>query len=375
MNLPRLKSAAALAAVSGFALLLSACGSDAAVTSAAAPDQTSVSSAAAETLAAANLAGAGASAQESAQEAWKAEFMNQHPQVKISYDPVGSGGGRKQFLTGATSFAGTDSAMKAEEPTESQTVCGPGGAYDLPLYISPFVVVFNLDGVDELNMKPATIAKVFLGQITNWNDPEIVADNPDATLPDLAITPVHRSDESGTTANFTDYLSATAGDVWTHEPSGTWPVDGGQSDQGTSGVIRTVESGDGAVGYADASRVGSLGTVAVQVGSEFVPFSPEGAALVVDASPLAADRSEHDYAINLDRTTTESGAYPLVLISYVLVCSEYSDEAVGAATVEYVRFIASEEGQDLAASAAGSAPISDTLRANVMAALDSIKVG
>ena len=381
VKLSRIKSVGAVAAVSAFALMFSACGSDSAVTSSSAAPSTASETATAEptetvvALAPANLAGAGASAQESAQEAWKAEFMNLHPEITISYDPVGSGGGREQFLNGGVVFAGTDAAMNEEELQQSIAICGEGGGYDLPLYISPFVVIFNLDGIDELNMTPATIAKIFTGQITNWNDPEIAADNPDAALPDLAITPVHRSDESGTTKNFTDYLAATAPDVWTFEPSGTWPMEGGQSDQGTSGVISTVQGGQGTIGYADASKVGTLGTVAVQVGDEFVAFSPEGAALVVDASPLVEGRPEHDYAIKLDRTTTEPGAYPLVLISYILVCSEYEDEAVGNAVVEYIRFIASEEGQAYSATAAGSAPISDEMRTNVMAALDSIKVG
>ena len=121
--------------------------------------------------------------------------------------------------------------------------------------------------------------------ITKWNDQAIVALNPDATLPDLAITPVHRSDDSGTTENFTDYLGAAAPDVWTYEADGVWPFEGGEAAQGTSGVVDAVTNGTGTIGYADASRAGDLGTVAVQVGDEFVAYSPEAAAAIVDASP------------------------------------------------------------------------------------------
>ena len=113
--------------------------------------------------------------------------------------------------------------------------------------MSPIAVVFNIEGVDTLNLDAATIAGIFAGTITNWNDPAIAALNSDATLPDLAITPVHRSDDSGTTENFTDYLFATAPDVWTSEPDGVWPLQSGEAAQGTSGVISAVQGGQGTV--------------------------------------------------------------------------------------------------------------------------------
>lgn len=118
----------------------------------------------------------------------------------------------------------------------------------------PIAVIFNLGDIKTLNLKPEVIAGLFAGTITNWNDPAIAADNPGVTLPDLAVTPVHRSDDSGTTSNFTDYLHAVAPDVWTWDAAGTWPFEGGQSDQGTSGVVNLVTGGQGTIGYADASR-------------------------------------------------------------------------------------------------------------------------
>src|SRR5690606_23006291 len=124
----------------------------------------------------------------------------------------------------------------------------------------------------------------------------------------------------------------------------------------------TVRGGNGTIGYADASQVGDLGTVAVQVGSEFVPYSPEAAAAVVDASPLMEGRPEHDLAFELQRDTTASGAYPIVLVSYLLACTEYRDATTGELVKAWLTYVASEEGQQAAASAAGSAPISDTLR-------------
>ncbi|HET8779464.1 MAG TPA: substrate-binding domain-containing protein, partial [Agromyces sp.] len=162
-------------------------------------------------------------------------------------------------------------------------------------------------------------------------------------------------------------------DVWTYEADGVWPFEGGEAAQGTSGVVDAVTNGTGTIGYADASRAGDLGTVAVKVGDDFVPYSPEAAAAIVDASPFVEGRAEGDLAIELDRSTTESGVYPIVLVSYLIACEEYADPANVELVKEYLGYIASPEGQDAAAENAGSAPISESLREKVVAAIDSIK--
>lgn len=320
------------------------------------------------------LVGAGASAQGEAQTAWIASFLDVEPGVEINYDPAGSGAGRDTFQAGAGQFAGSDRAFKVDEIAEGPfETCAPdSNIVELPLYISPIAVIFNLDGIDSLNLAPATIANIFLGNITNWNDPAIAALNDGVELPDLAITAVHRSDDSGTTENFTDYLSVAAADVWTHEADGEWPIAGGESAQGTSGVVDAVTNGNGTIGYADASRAGGLGTISVKVGDEFVPYSPEAAAAVVDASPLEEGRSAGDLAVALERDTAASGAYPIVLISYLIGCETYADAAQAELVKAYFTHAASAEGQALAAEAAGSAPISDEMREKVTAAIDSI---
>ena len=322
-----------------------------------------------------NLVGAGASSQDAAQQAWIAGFQTANPDVTIDYDPSGSGAGRETFLEGASDFAGSDRAFKDEEIAAGGFAkCAPDtDIVELPLYISPIAVIFNVEGIETLDMDPATIAGIFAGTITKWNDPAIAASNPDVDLPDLAITPVHRSDDSGTTENFTDYLGAAAPDVWTYEADGVWPFEGGEAAQGTSGVVDAVTNGTGTIGYADASRAGDLGTVAVQVGDEFVEFSPEAAAAIVDASPEAEGRSEGDIAIEIDRTSEEAGVYPIVLVSYIIGCQQYADSENVELVKSYFSYMASPEGQDVAAEAAGSAPISDALREQVTAAIDSIQ--
>src|SRR3712207_3153857 len=238
----------------------------------------------------------------------------------------------------------------------------------------PYTTLFrsNLEGVDSLNLTPDLIARIFTGQITTWNDPAISEANPDAQLPDTAITPVHRADDSGTTDNFTDYLFQTAPDVWTAEPDGVWPLPGGEAANGTSGVVGVVESTVGAVTYADASRAGDLGVASVGVGGEFVAPSAESAAAVVENSPAIEGRGEYDFAIEVDRQTESSGEYPVVLVSYHIGCIQYDDEETANNVSAFMGYVISEDGQTAAAENAGNAPISDTLREQAQTAVDAI---
>ncbi|WP_454293672.1 phosphate ABC transporter substrate-binding protein PstS [Salana multivorans] len=371
-------------AAAGLALVLASCGggnasadntsADAGTDSADASTDAGSGSGADPSSLSGNLAGAGASSQAKAQEGWQAGFQDIAPDVVVSYDPVGSGGGRSQFLSGGVQFAGTDSVFKEDELAQATDRCFGGELVELPVYISPIAVIYNLPdaGVDHIQLSPETLAKMFRGDIKSWDDAAIAAENPDATLPATAITVVNRSDDSGTTENFTEYLNATAPDVWTDEPGDAWPLPSQQSGDGTSGMVTTVSSAVGAIGYADASQAGSLGTVALKVGEEYVPFSAEAAAKAVDASPLTDDATDLRITYHLDRTTTEAGAYPLVLISYLAACDTYDDANVAANVAGYLGYIASEAGQERSAQAAGTAPISADLQSKVEAAIATI---
>jgi len=318
--------------------------------------------------------GAGASSQGSAQEAWIAAFQTENTGVTINYDPSGSGAGREAFIAGGVSFAGTDSALKQEEIDEGFAGCVADTPYiQVPAYISPIAVIFNVEGVDELNLDSETLAKIFKGDITTWNDPAIAAINEGVTLPSAPITAVHRSDDSGTTKNFADYLSKTAPDVWDAEPADPFPYATGEAAQGTSGVVDAVKNGTNTIGYADASKAGDLGVAKIKVGDEFVTYSPEGAAAVVAESPAGDTASDTDLAIKLDRETTDPSHYPLVLVSYIITCTEFEDAEVAPAVKAYVEYITSEAGQAEAASSAGAAPLSADLSAKVATALEAIK--
>ncbi|BDS49440.1 phosphate ABC transporter substrate-binding protein PstS [Rhodoluna sp. KAS3] len=320
------------------------------------------------------LNGAGSSAMGSAQEAWIAAFQTANGAVTINYDPTGSGAGRESFIAGAVNFAGSDSYLKDEELALTFAACAPGTTpFEVPVYISPIAVIFNVEGVTDLNLDAATIAGIFKGDITKWNDAAIVALNPEANLPAANITAVHRSDDSGTTKNFSDYLSKTAEEIWDGEVSDVFPYQSGEGAKGTSGVVDAVTNGTNTIGYADASKAGSLSIAKLKVGEEFVALSNESAAAIVDASPAVEGRDATDLAIKIDRATTASGAYPLVLVSYLIGCNEYADPAVGALVKAYASYLVSTDGQAHAATSAGSAPLSAALTAKVTAVISAIK--
>ena len=370
MKLTRIGTTAVVAVMASLAL--AACGDDnptGSDTAAASGDSGSGGSLSG------TLKGSGSSAQESAMTAWIAGYQGVQPDVTVQYDSIGSGGGRENLIAGAVDFAGSDAALDETEREAVTDTCGPDGAMNLPVYISPVAIPYNVEGVDELNLKPDTLAQIFDLKITNWNDPKIAEDNPDASLPDLKITAVNRSDESGTTENFMEYLSAAAPDSWSYEADKSWPVSGGEAAAQTTGVIEVVGSTNGAIGYADASAVGSLSSAKIGVGEEYVAFSPEAAAKVVDSSELSPSDSNGDLALDLARDTTESGAYPIVLVSYHIVCHTYPDQEKADLVKDFVGYAASEEGQQAAADAAGSAPISADLRSKVEQSLQLITAG
>ncbi|MEM9515907.1 MAG: phosphate ABC transporter substrate-binding protein PstS, partial [Actinomycetota bacterium] len=278
------------------------------------------------------LIGAGASSQAAAMQGWQAGFQAVETDATVEYDPIGSGGGREQFLAGGTSFAGSDAFLDDEEFEESINTCaGDQGAINLPHYISPIALPYNLPSIEgsTLNLTPELIAGIFANEITNWNDPSIAEQNPDVEFPDLTINPVHRSDDSGTTENFTDYMSQTAPDIWTFGAIEPWDSEGPGGGEGapqTSGVVAAVAAGEGSIGYADASQIGDLPAAAVSVAGEFVEFSPEAAGRIVDSSERLAGRNDFDFAIEVNRNPTTADTYPIALVSYHIVCLEYDDQ-------------------------------------------------
>jgi phosphate transport system substrate-binding protein len=325
------------------------------------------------------IAGAGATSQEAAQEAWIANFESENSGVTISYDPVGSGGGREQFTAGGVAYAGSDAAISEEEGElkAAEKRCSPGELIEVPAYVSPIAIIYNLPEVEGLKLSPETLARIFNQEITTWNDKAIAADNPGVELPDTRITPVNRSDESGTTENFTEYMSEVVPKVWTYEVSGDWPVKGGEAASGTSGVVEAVTAGEGAIGYADASQAGENEIALIEVGKQFVEPTAEAAAKILEESPedqeLAANKYMFPFA--LDRKTEASGTYPIVLVSYLLACTQYKSASEAEIVKAYLEYTISPEGQEAAAENAGSAPLSASLTKKITPAVEAIEAG
>ncbi len=365
-----------IAALSGIVMLASvaACGDNTASTT----DSSSTDSASKTAPISGNFQGAGASSQQSAVEAWIAGFQGANPDAKIAYNPSGSGAGVQTFLTGATAWAGSDKALADDEVEQSKSVCADGTAFDVPVYVSPIAVIFNLKGVSDagkhINMDADTIAKIFDGKITKWNDPAIADQNKDLTLPDTAITVVHRSDKSGTTQNFVSYFKDQAPDSWTYDLSENWPNEVGQGAKGTSGVGSTVTQAAGTVGYADFSQVGDLGTVAVKVGDSYNEISAEaGSKVIEDSKQDDTVKGDNRIVIKINHATEAKGAYPIVLVSYDIVCPAYKDTKQAEFAKAWLTYVTSDEGQKAAQDAAGTAPLPSSLKSEITKSIKAIK--
>jgi phosphate transport system substrate-binding protein len=367
-------SVAACAAAASLSLGLSAC---AANEGGAAAEPAAAGSGSAGTASlSGTLTGIGSSAAATAQETWAASFQTTNPDVTVNYSPDGSGAGRDAFTGGGADFAGSDRAFEAEEAAPDSlgsSRCADGSAaIDLPIYVSPIAVIYSLEGVDDLKLDAETLAGIFKGDITTWDDAKIKALNKGTTLPSTNITAVHRADDSGTTENFTDYLHTVAPSVWDAEPDGEWPYEGGEAAPQTSGVVDAVTNGNGTIGYADASKAGDLGVAQVKVGDKFQGPTAEAAAAIIDASPRDTEgRSANDIVVTIDRKA-EGDVYPIVLLSYAIACEKYEDPAVAAKVKGYLSYVASAKGQQDAVATAKMAPLSEELSAEVEAAAAKI---
>ncbi|KMY22720.1 phosphate transport system substrate-binding protein [Actinobaculum suis] len=376
----KIKKFTALAAASALAFTLTACGGDAnsgnKTTESATTEAATNNAGSSDSGISGTINGSGASSQVNAQQAWRDAFVQKNSGATVNYEPTGSGTGREQFLTGKVAYAGTDSIFDEEELAKvgQGSQCASDVLIELPVYISPIAVAYNLPGVDNLNLTGETVAKIFKGEIKKWNDAAIAETNQGVNLPDLDIIPVNRSDDSGTSKNFQGYLQEAAPDVWTDKPSDTWPITGTQSAQQTSGVVNLVKTTEGAITYADYSQIGDLKAAKLQVGSDFVGPTPEAAAAIVDGSPATEDATDTRLTVDLKRDGSIEDAYPAVMISYLVACQDYKDASVGSLVKEFFTYVVSAEGQERAASAkGGNAPISDALRKEAEAAIAKIK--
>ena len=364
MKLQRPGYVAGIALTATFAL--TACGSD----NVAAPSPNG--SSAATNCASATLNAQGSSAQKNAMAEWIKAYQAQCADTKINYEPSGSGAGIQAFIAGTADFAGSDSALKDEEQPQADAKCAGGKAIHLPMVIGPIAVVFNVTGVDNLQLKPATLAKIFAGKVTKWNDPAIAADNAGAQLPATTIQTVHRSDESGTTDNFTNFLSKTAEADWTFGKAKAWKAPGGTGAKGSDGVASQVKGADGAIGYVELSFAENSALKMAKVGNgagEFAELTAENAGKTIAGAEVTG--SGIDLKMSIDYLTKEPGAYPLVLVTYEIACSKGSPADKVPAIKGFLSYAASSAGQ-AELGELGYAPLPEAVRSKVEAAAASI---
>ena len=374
----KIQSRRRFASVTGAALVgtlaLSACGSD---NNATATPKASGNTTAATNCPTGTLNGEGSSAQKNAIEQAISDFQAACSGASVNYNPTGSGAGIKQFIAGQVDFAGSDSALKDKpaagatniEQADADKACG-SPAWNLPMVTGPIAVAYNVKGVDKLILTPAVTARIFNGVIKTWNDPAIAAINPGVNLPAQAIKVFFRSDESGTTDNFTKYLKAAAASDWPADPGKKW-TGKGEGKEKSAGVANAVKATDGGVTYAEWSyaKDNKLGIAQIDNGSGPVELTGESVGKAVTAATQTGQGN--DLKLKLDYATKEAGAYPILLVTYEIVCSKSKDSAKAPLTKAFLKSFAAADMQTKL-QAIGYAPLPAEIQAKVTTAIEAL---
>jgi phosphate transport system substrate-binding protein len=289
-------------------------------------------------------------------------FKEKAPDVTVTYNAVGSGTGKKEFGQGLTDFAGTDSTVKPDDGV-------PAGSFVyVPTVAGPITVSYNLSGVDKLQLSPDTLADIFQAKITKWNDPAIAKDNQGVSLPATPITVAHRSDGSGTTNNFTKYLTAAAPSSWKLGSGDTvaWPS-GTQGAEKNTGVAQIIKQTDGAVGYVDYSDAleTKLTLAAIKnKDGQFVAPSLEGATAAVEGATVKDDLTYDPL------NAAGADAYPITAPTYLLLKTKYDADKANLVK-EYVRYVLTD-GQPIAKDV-NFASLPSGLQQKALAQLDKVQ--
>jgi phosphate transport system substrate-binding protein len=298
---------------------------------------------------------------------WIEEYAQANPSVTINYQSTGSGQGKSDFIQGVTVFGGTDALFTDEEHNQA-----PGTLF-IPTVLGAVAATYNLPGIEGLQFSPETLAGIYLGQITNWNDPAIAGDNPGVALPDQDITVVYRSDGSGTTFIFTDYLSKVSQEWADRVGFGTaveWPT--GIGGDRNDGVAAAVTQTPGAIGYVELifALANNLPAPAIQnAAGEFVTPT-------IKSATEAAAGFLNEMPENLQFTVTnppEGGnAYPIAGFTWLLVRPEYDNIETAQAITDFLCW-AMTEGDDYA-SALHYAPLPDVVQQQAFRLLETVTV-
>jgi phosphate transport system substrate-binding protein len=348
------------------ALALAACGSD----SNSSSGGTSTGSISCQS---GSIKASGSTAQKNAMAQWVANYQQACSGATIDYSPSGSGAGVQDFINNQTAFAGSDSALKPDEQTSANKRCGSGNvALNIPMVVGPIAVAYNVSGVSSLTMTPQVLAQIFAGKVTKWNDQAIASINSGVTLPNASIITFHRSDSSGTTDNFTKYLSAAAASDWTYGHDKVWKAPGGQGAKGSDGVATAIKSTPNAMGYVEYSfaKQDNLTIAKIDNGGGAVELTPDAAGKAVDAAKIVG--TGQDLTLQLDYTTKVAGAYPIVLVTYEITCQKGLSSSDLGLTKSFLTYTSSSSGQGVLTADLGYAPLPASLLTKVQASVASI---
>ncbi|HEV3172679.1 MAG TPA: phosphate ABC transporter substrate-binding protein PstS [Actinocrinis sp.] len=369
------------AAVAGAGLIaaatLSACGSNNNSPSSSGTTAAGSSSATAAAISCGSgtLTLAGSTAQSNAISKWTKDYQAACSGATINYNPNGSGAGLTAFEQNQVDFAGSDYPMAATDVPKADARCGTGNnAVNIPLVPGAIAVMYNVSGVtSSLNLSAQTLAKIFNGKITTWNDPAIAGENSGVTLPSTKITTFHRSDKSGTSFNFSNYLNKTDAADFPTAANKQWPGTGGQGENGSSGVAQAVKTTDGGIGYAEISYASSNNLQTAKVGNAQGQYV---AATTANASAFIAkanvQTSANGIQLAFDYTYSDPSAYPAVLVTYEIACGSGNTSAQLPLIKGFLDYGVSNTAQTELPTA-GYVQLPTSIQTQVKTLIDSIK--
>ena len=328
-------------------LALSACGSNngGGSTTTSTSASSGGSSAAGSSCPSGTLNAAGSTAQQNAISQAVKAYQTSCSGVTINYNGDGSGAGVTAFIQKQADFAGSDYALSTTQAGQVKTAgrCGTGSAVDIPAVAGGIAVLFNVPNVSSLNLSAKVLSEIFDGTITNWNNAAIKADNPTATLPNLAIQPFYRSDTSGTSYNFSNYLNNLGGFAAANKQ---WPGKAGQGAKGSSAVAAKVKSTPGAIGYAEYSYATQDDLSYAEVSNAsgtFVKLTQANAANFIAKAKVT--QSGEDTKVAFDYTYAAADAYPATLMTYEIACGTGNDSTALPLIKGFLTYLVSSAAQ------------------------------
>jgi phosphate transport system substrate-binding protein len=307
--------------------------------------------------------GAGASFPNPIYAKWFEEYAKVDTNVQFNYQPIGSGGGQRQILDRTVDFGASDGPMSDESLAQA-----PSKILHIPTVAGADVITYNLPGNPALQLDGPTLANIFLGKITKWNDPAIASQNPSIKLPDMLITVAHRSDGSGTTFIFVDYLSSVSKEWETAAGRGTsvkWPA--GLGAKGNDGVTEQVKQISGSIGYVELVYAIEQKLPYASIKNAAGHYIPPSLPSITAA--LATATVPDDFRFSMVNPPGDQ-AYPIAGTTWLLIYQKQTDAAKGKKLVEFLKW-AETTGQSMATSLS-YAPLPDALNARVLKEIDTI---